>query len=264
MTGPRVPMLPRLYSALPERAVFGHRGTPVKAPENTLPSFQGAVDLGVHGLEFDVRLTRDGEVVVIHDADLLRTTGRAGAVAEMSWDRMREHDAGATFTPDRGATYPFRERGVRVPRLIDVLAAFPTTAMIIEVKVIEAASAVRRILLEVDALDRCMVGAFRHKTLLAFNGSGIARSASTREVAQLYLPALLGRRYARLPFQALSLPPVHRGIPVPLGALSRAVAPAGAPVLAWTINDVEGARTCWQRGVRAVLSDDPATILPAR
>lgn len=257
-------LLPRLFSAIPERAVFGHRGTPLKAPENTMPSFQAAVDLGVHGLEFDVRLTSDGEVVVFHDADLLRMTGRTGLVAEMPWSEIRELDAGATFTPDAGRTYPFRGQGVGVPRLVDVLAAFPSTPMIIEIKVLEAASAVKRILLDTDALDHCIVAAFRHETLRAFDGSGVARSASTREVLELYLPSLLGRRYTRRPYAALSLPPVHNGIPVPLHAMARAVAPAGAPVFAWTINDVNEARTCWRRGVRGVLSDDAPTILAAR
>ena len=231
-------MLPRLFSAIPERAVFGHRGTPLKAPENTMPSFHGAVELGVHGLEFDVRLTSDGEVVVFHDADLVRMTGQAGTVAETPWSQLRELDA--------------------------ALAAFPSTPMLSEIKVLEAAAAVKRILLEADARDRCMVGAFQHETLLAFDGSGIARSASTREVLRLYLPALLGRRFSELPYAALSVPPVHRGIPVPLRALARAAGPARAPVFAWTINSVEEARSCWRRGVRAVLSDDPETILAAR
>lgn len=244
--------------------MFGHRGVAVHAPENTLASLQRAVDLGVHGLEFDVRQTSDGEVIVMHDADLLRTTGRAGAVATMTWGDIRELDAGSTFTDDGGRTYPFRGKDIRVPRLVDVLAAFPATAMLIEVKAHEAASAVRRILLDMDARDRCMVGAFKHGTLLAFNGSGIARTASTREVARLYLPALLGLRSRRLPYAALSVPPVHRGIPVPLHALVRAVGAAGAPVLAWTINDADEARKCWRRGVRAVLSDDPGPILAAR
>ena len=133
-----------------------------------------------------------------------------------------------------------------------------------EVKAPEAASAVRGILLAHNAIDRCMVGAFQHETLLVFDGSGIARTASTREVARLYLPALLGLRFRRVPYAALSVPPVHRGVPVPLHALGRAVKAAGAPVLAWTINDVEQARACWRRGVRAVLSDDPAAMLAAR
>jgi glycerophosphoryl diester phosphodiesterase len=217
--------------------------------------------LGVHGLEFDVRLTRDGVVVVMHDPAVDRTTSGTGAVAAMEWDDVRRLDAGARFTVDGGASFPWGGRGVQVPRLIDVLEAFPSLPMIIDIKVPEAAEAVRRIILEHDRIGRCTVAAFEHMTLLPFEGTGIPRCASTAEVARMYLPALLGHRYRSLPFQAMSLPPRRRGIPVPLGALAAAAAPALVPLTVWTINETGIARTLWDRGVRAVLSDDPGRIL---
>ncbi|MGQ0649406.1 MAG: glycerophosphodiester phosphodiesterase family protein [Gemmatimonadaceae bacterium] len=256
-------MLSSALSTLPPHAVLGHRGNRAHSPENTLFSMREAVALGVHGLEFDVRLSRDGELIVMHDPRVDRTTDGTGAIAELTWEQIRHLDAGARFSVDH-ATFPHRGRGIGVPRLIDVLEAFPGLPLIIEIKVPEAAAAVRRLLLEHEATSHCTVAAFRHDTMRPFADSPIPRCASTIETTRMYLPALFGRRYRALPFQAMSLPPRHHGIPVPLGALAAAAAPTGVPVTAWTINEPAVALRLWSRGVRAVLSDDPGAMLRVR
>src|ERR1700688_936699 len=132
--------------ALPR--VFGHRGSAGAHPENTLESFRAAAAAGVQYLEFDIHMTRDGEVVVSHDDHLERTCGRAGAIRDMTYAELAAADAGRMFTLD-GATFPFRDKGVRFPRLAEVLAAFPKLRMIVEVKQI-APSVVEPML---DVLD---------------------------------------------------------------------------------------------------------------
>ena len=117
--------------ALPR--VFGHRGSAGTHPENTLESFRAAVASGVQYLEFDIHMTRDGEVVVSHDDHLERNCGRAGVIREMTYAELAGADAGRMFTLDR-STFPFRDKGIRVPRLAEVLAAFPELRMIVEVK----------------------------------------------------------------------------------------------------------------------------------
>ncbi len=129
--------------------VFGHRGSAGTHPENTLESFRAAARLGLNYLEFDIHMTRDGEVVVSHDDYLERTCGRAGVIREMTYAELAAADAGRTFTLD-GANFPFRDKGIRVPRLAEVLAAFPKLRMIVEVKQI-APSVVAPML---DVIDR--------------------------------------------------------------------------------------------------------------
>lgn len=75
--------------------VGGHRGNPAEHPENTLPSFRSAIDLGVDMIECDVHLTADGELVVIHDHTLDRTTDGTGMVAQRTLAELRRLDAGA-------------------------------------------------------------------------------------------------------------------------------------------------------------------------
>ena len=103
--------------------VIGHRGAAAYAPENTLPSFEHAVEVGADGVELDLHCTADGHLVVIHDDTLERTTDGSGAVEERTLEELRGFDAGYRFTPDRGETFPFRGRGVRIPTFEEVLAA---------------------------------------------------------------------------------------------------------------------------------------------
>lgn len=121
------------YFSLPRPRVFGHRGAAALAPENTLPSFALAQALGAPYLELDVRATRDGAVVVIHDATVDRTTDGSGPVAELSFSRLERLDAGYRFSLD-GTSFPYRGQGVRVPRLEQVLRQFPGACLNIEIK----------------------------------------------------------------------------------------------------------------------------------
>jgi glycerophosphoryl diester phosphodiesterase len=83
--------------------VVAHRGASSTHPENTLPAFEAAVELGAPAVELDVRLTADGHPVVIHDPDLSRTTDASGLVHELPLERVRAANAG---TPDRPAVVP--------------------------------------------------------------------------------------------------------------------------------------------------------------
>ncbi|MFP5356247.1 MAG: glycerophosphodiester phosphodiesterase family protein, partial [Gemmatimonadota bacterium] len=249
---------------LTARPVVGHRGNCARAPENTLESFRQAVALGVDALEFDVRVTRDGEIVVFHDPTVQRTTGAEGAVAALTLAQLRTLDAGATFSSDGGRTHPYRARSVGVPTLAEVLEELPGTPVLIEIKVVDAAPGTRSIIERMGAESRCIVASFDAEALSPFAGSHIPIGAAPGMVAPLLVPALLGRRFTTLPFQAMSLPRFYRGFPVPLGALARAAAPAGVPVHAWTINSPSTAQALWRRGVRGIISDDPARILKVR
>ena len=109
--------------------LVAHRGGAKLAPENTLLSFQRAVEWWrADILEMDVRLTSDGHVVVIHDATVNRTTDGAGLVADLNLDEICKLDAGYNFE-DLTGQYSFRGQGVTVPTFEEVLTALPHTRM---------------------------------------------------------------------------------------------------------------------------------------
>lgn len=93
--------------------VIAHRGFSGKAPENTLAAFRMAAGLDIDGIEFDVQLTRDNRVVVIHDETLERTTNGKGFVKDHTYDQLKELDAGSWFSKEF--------EGERIPLLEEVL-----------------------------------------------------------------------------------------------------------------------------------------------
>jgi len=105
-----------LWSDLPCPTIFAHRGASAKAPENTLSAFQRALDEGANAIEFDVKLSADAEVVIIHDRTIDRTTNGKGRVDELPLAALRELDAGSWF----GDTF----RGEKIPTLEETFEAF--------------------------------------------------------------------------------------------------------------------------------------------
>ena len=102
---------------LPDRGVCAHRGAMSTHPENTLPAFLEAIRLGAHMIEFDVYLTKDGELVIIHDLTLERTTNGSGKVADLTLTELKQLDAGIKH----GEEF----RGTKIPTLSETLAIMP-------------------------------------------------------------------------------------------------------------------------------------------
>ena len=123
--------------------LVGHRGASAHAPENTMESFRLADEMGADAIELDVHLTADGQLAVIHDETLDRTTDRTGRVADLTMDAIREADAGATFARAGDSGLPFAGRGLTVPALPEVLGWLPERlGLVIEIKARAAADAV--------------------------------------------------------------------------------------------------------------------------
>lgn len=143
--------------------IVGHRGALGHAPENTMASFARAVDLGVDVIEFDVHLSRDGEIVVIHDPELDRTTNGHGPVRDQTLSELKQLDAGSYF----GAEFA----GERIPTLDEVLEwARPRLAVDIEIKnaplpYAGIEEAVIAALERQDMLDKAVVISFDHPTV---------------------------------------------------------------------------------------------------
>lgn len=253
-----------LLSVAPHRhLVIAHRGNSAHAPENTIEAFQQAVALGVDGMEFDVHVTKDGHAVVIHDERVDRTTNGSGLVAQMTLAQIRGLDAGARFVaPPVGGT-PYAGRGIGVPTLQDVLDTFPSVPCMVEIKTPDASAEVRRIVLDQRGQGRCVICSFVERALDVFEGSGIPLGASPVQLRRLYWQGYLRRAVPRVPFQMVSTSTSHRHLPLPIGGWAAILEPLGVPVHVWTIDDVREARRLWAKGVRGILTNDPATILRA-
>jgi glycerophosphoryl diester phosphodiesterase len=244
--------------------VFAHRGGSALAPENTLAAFDNGLALGAHGLELDLRLSRDGIVVVHHDGLLDRTTNLKGPVAARTAGELSRADAGFFFRDRRG--FPFRGRGIGVPTLADVLLKYRDVRIILELKG-DGAELVRATVEAVrtaGAIDRVCLGAFSGRALRAARTvePALATSASGSEVRWA-----LYRSWCRLPIPRVR----YAGYQIPEWAgRTHVVTPrfiaaahrAGLAVQVWTVDEPADARRLLAWGVDALITDRPDLMVP--
>ena len=234
--------------------VWAHRGASREAPENTLAAFLLAERMGADGIELDAQLCATGEVVVLHDESLGRTTGYPGLLGEAPWTLVRTLDAGARFAP--------RYAGERVPLLEDVLAQ---TRLLVNVEIkcdraddrgLTAAciDAIRR----TKAEERVLLSSFNVLCLLR------ARARAPR------LPrALLFERDAAFPFRhALSAPALGVVSLHPQDELATDPALAGwrrrgYGVVPWTVDDPVRGAALWRAGATGIITNVPDAMLAA-
>ena len=223
--------------------VVAHRGASAERPENTLAAFERGLDLGADALELDVRLSRDGVAVVMHDATVDRTTRASGRVAAFSAADLAR---------------------VGVPSLADVLAAFPAAELLIEIKEPAAGPAVRDAIAAAGAEARCVVAAAAAAALVGFRGGNIAVCGARPEIGALRWRSVVGLAAPRGRYRTLSVPVSYRGIPVATRTFFRTAAAAGVPVHVWTVDDPGQAQMLWAAGATGIVTNDVATMVAAR
>jgi glycerophosphoryl diester phosphodiesterase len=238
---PRPPRHP--FLDWPGPIAFAHRGGASEAPENTSPAFERAVELGYRYLETDVHVTADGVVVAFHDDDLSRTCGRPGLISELPWQEV------ATARVDG------REP---IPRLDELLSAWPDIRWNIDCKADRAADPLAAELARAKILDRVCVSAFSDRRLFRLRrrlGDGLCSGAGPAELAALRL-------------FGWTLPgPLAAQVPVSRGRLTvvdeRFVDRAhrrGIQVHVWTIDDADEMTRLLDLGVDGIMTDRPAVL----
>ena len=210
-----------------------------------MAAFDNGLALGADGLELDVRLSRDGRVVVHHDGTLDRTTALTGPIGRRSADELTE---------------------AAVPLLSDVLARHTDARVIIELKENrpEMARAVVEVVRGAGAVERICVGSFGRRALYAVRAlePAIATSAAREEVRWA-----LYRSWCRWPVAR----PTYDGYQVPeVAGRTRVVSPrfvddahaAGLAVQVWTVDTEADARRLFEWGVDGLITDRPDVIVP--
>jgi glycerophosphoryl diester phosphodiesterase len=255
--------------------VYGHRGARAYAPMNTIPSFALAIDQGADGIELDVQLTADGELVVIHDFTVDGTTDGSGAVKDLLHAEIKELDAAARFAPQATplsgrAAGPFG--AVRVPTLEEVFVlvcdAAPADFIVnVEIKApycgadgkdttdgVEAAVADR--ILRYGMSERVVVSSFNPPTLRRFK-----KIAPTIPVGFLYeengpidtAPLMAGAGHEAW----------HPRFSLATDKAIAAERAAGRIVNVWTVNDEAEARRLAADGAAGIITDTVDRILAA-
>ncbi|MFE1171940.1 glycerophosphodiester phosphodiesterase [Streptomyces sp. NPDC058773] len=212
---------------------IGHRGMMGVEPENTLRSFVRAEHEGLDVIELDLHLSKDGALVVMHDADVDRTTDGAGPIAERTLAELRELDAG---------------QGERIPVFEEVVTAVKAPLQA-EIKDVAAAQALAEVLRSRDLADRVEVISFHDEALAAIRT--LLPGVRTALVASRYGTDVVDRALA-VGATMLSLN-IRR---LTLELVERAHA-AQLKVVAWTVNTHDQLRLARGLGLDGVVTDQP-------
>lgn len=252
-------------SLLSSPVAIAHRGGSKLRPENTAVAFDHAVSLGVAGCECDVHLSSDGEVVVIHDPTLDRTTNAHGPVSALTARQLAEVDAGYHFSEADG--FPYRGRGIGVPRLADLLDRYSDLPWIIELKGDrpEIVAPVLRVLRDARAMDRVVVGSFSQAVLDAVRtlAPDVSTGASSSEAHAAARRAVFRLPLGRHAYSVLQVPFRLKGKQMWGSALVRQAVRARVPVHAWIIDDPADMDRLLAWGVSGLISDRPDLALAA-
>jgi glycerophosphoryl diester phosphodiesterase len=225
--------------------LYGHRGSPLRAVENTLPSFALALEEGATALELDVHLTACGEVVVFHDDAGTRLAGTDLRLAETSFAEIRTWRLGKT-----------RER---VPRLRELFQAFPGVPLNIDLKGEKAE--LRRAVLQILDAER----AREYVRLTSFHGHHTRKlqaeahlwGAGMREV----LLGLSGARLNNVARGAFQLPTALARFSLAKASIIRRLKRNGARVDFWVVNDPKQTAELLALGADGIVTDDPKNQL---
>lgn len=237
--------------------VFAHRGGSKLAPENSIPAFDRGLAEGADGLELDVHLSRDGVVMVHHDAWLDRTTDASGPLASRTAAELALVDV----TGGRG---PAGQTGI--PTLPQVLERYTDAPLIVELKTAGRAlvratvDAVRR----AGATDRVCIGSFSWRALHAARGyePAIPTGAARLEVRAALCRARLNQADWRPPYQVFHVPEASGATPIVTPEFVEFAHRAGVAVQVWTVDEPEDIHRLIEWGVDAIITDRPDVAVP--
>ena len=261
-----MPLSAHPFFNLPEPAVLAHRGDAAARPENTLPSFDLALQEGADVLETDVHLTQDGETVVMHDNRVDRTTDGTGEIAGLTLAEIKKLDAAQFFSTDGGETFPLRGRGIEVPTLRELFEAYPGKRFNLEIKSADprAVGAVLDLVQEFGREDMTLLTSGnpavmrRLRAEAAQKGSKVALGASSLDV--LFFIQSMKQGAAPAPeIKALEVPASYAGAPLVTQEFVDHAHKHGIKVYVWTINDPKQMQDLFKMGVDGIFSDDPKT-----
>jgi glycerophosphoryl diester phosphodiesterase len=247
--------------------VFAHRGGSELGPENTLAAFELGLRAGADGLELDVRLSADGIPVVFHDDTLDRTTNATGPVAARTAAELARLDAGWHFQDARG-DFVFRNQGVGVPALRDVLARHRDVPIIIELKIDSAdmGSRVADDIRTAGAVQTVCAAGYGHASVSAVRRMipEVATSACHSEVRLALYRSWIGWPVTRPPFGGYQVPEYAGAIRIVSPRFIRQAHAAGLEVQVWTVDQEPEMRRFLAWGADALITNRPQAAVAAR
>ncbi|MGE6487873.1 glycerophosphodiester phosphodiesterase [Paenisporosarcina sp. NPDC076898] len=247
--------------------ILAHRGGSLIAPENSMAAFKKAAELGVHGFEIDIRLTKDEEIVVFHDEYVDRTTDGAGRIADMTLSELQAFDLGYQFI-NAQQEYEFRGQGETIITLRELFEEFPQMLINIDMKdspeTYEGSlipSKLWRLIEELGAQNRVVVTSFYDEQIDRFNlyaQNTVALGAGENEVRKAYSAYTSQFGHLYHPRADVVQIPVKSGIfPLDGEGFINFLTKLNVPVHYWTINDPQIMERLLKSGAKGIVTDRP-------
>lgn len=228
--------------------IYAHRGSSGTHPENTIAAFKAAARLPVHGVEFDIHMTKDHELVVIHDETIDRTSNGTGFIKDMTLAELKKFDFGSWFSPK------FKQE--TIPTLREVLYVFKDTDHHLNIELKSdifpyegMEQAVSQMLTDYRLEPRVVISSFNHEMVRRFK-----QLAPPIETAILFMEVMIEpHKYA----EVVGADALHAFFPEALRKMGAEAIGSGKKVRAFTVNEEKYADLLKQVGVDAIFTDYP-------
>ena len=252
--------------------IIGHRGASAVAPENTIAAFACAMQAGADGIEFDVRLARDGVPVVIHDATLQRTAQIAGGVSDFTSTQLKQIDVGSWFNHRHPEVARQEYEQETVPTLEQVFDLFARGAGILylemksnDIQVAALSAAVVKLVQNYSFADRVIVASFNLSALEEVKRLDTGISTAALFQPRLERPLALLKRTTMV---ELAIRAGANELALHHSLVARRVAhratQSGLPVVVWTVDNPTWLKRALSLGIHALITNDPATMISER
>ena len=251
--------------------IIGHRGASAVAPENTLAAFARAIEAGADGIEFDVRLSADGVPVVIHDATLGRTGLIKGVVADLSAKVLQTTGVGSWFSRHHNAgEMDFGNE--KLPSLRQVFELFADHHGLLYLEMKSEAGAGRRLAAEVVSsirkhlmADRVIVSSFSLSLVRAIKVIDPAVRTAALFEPRVSLPATLVKRTKLVELaKACGADEICLHHTLASRLLTEQARKSQLEIVVWTVDNPKWIERARSRGVKALITNDPASMLRYR
>lgn len=251
--------------------VIAHQGGELLAPSNTMASFTKAANMGVDVLETDIHITKDGQLVAIHDPTIERTTNGSGAVANMTLAEIQKLDAGYHFKDLQG-NYNFRGKGVYIPTVEEMFQTFDHMKIEIEIKddnpperLDEIAEKLWKLIKEYQMEDKVLIASFDQDMMNTFEKYANGRVATTAGRAEVKSFVVFHKFFLRNLYvpkvDAFQIPTKDSGFDLTDQKLIDGAHRLGMQIHYWTIDDPKVMEELIDAGADGILTNRPDLLL---
>ena len=253
------------YLGVSRPLVIAHQGGYGVWPGNTMFAFERAVAIGADVLEMDAHITKDRQIVLMHDETVDDTTDRKGLIEDLTLAQLKELDAAYQWSNDDGKTFPHRGLGIQVPTLNEVFEKFPEMRYVIEIKLTQNPidGPLCNLIRQFNMQDKVVIASFHDEAMQNFRAAcpEVATSASRTEVrnfvllGKVFLSGFVVPQYQTI--QPPYDPSESLGITIMTERFIREAHSKNIKVEPWTVNDPELMMQYIEWGVDGIITSRP-------